>query len=207
MKMMKKVAAGLVMGLAVVTMAGCGSDMSGTYVPEKMGDAAYTTQALEVHKGDKDGYTINVRRLGYMDVKHDYNPASVSYNRMWEAVKEKDHILYDLTFTWEDEIYNQLFTTAVKDNRMTYKDSRNGGFVTGTIAVDKNGNLIDEAGRFSNKQGTKYVKVKELNIDELKKKFQENATRWAHETVEYNSHTMFSDSEVKDITFKDGKSK
>ena len=203
--MFKKVAAGLVAGMAVMMMAGCGSDLSGTYVGEPKNEGDCYINYLEVHKGDKDGYNINYHSAGYT-LKAVNGEGTKVYNPIFAVGPvPKPHYVRDVTATWYSEIANQLFTSAVKDNRMTFTDSKNGGFVTGTIVVDKDGNLIDEAGKFSDKPGRKFTKVKEIDWDKVKAELQENVKKYAD--ANYNHTDVLMESVLGKLEFKDGTDK
>lgn len=201
--MMKKLVAGLMAGIATVVMAGCGSDLSGTYVGEPFSDTATITYVLEVKKGNKDGYNMNLKEASY-EATAKLGEGSVYYNPLFNSTGKKNINNYEITANFNYEIINQLFASAVdKNNTMTYRDSKNAGLLTGTIEVDKDGNLIDVSGAFSNMQGRRFVKVKELNMDELKKKLQESTTKFWHS--HYDHSNTFSDSQVTKITFNDEK--
>lgn len=200
--MFKKVAAGLVAGFAVMTMAGCGSDLSGTYVGEPKEEGDCYVNYMEVHKGDKDGYSINYHSAGYtIDAVN--GEGTKSYNPIFATGPvPKPHYVRDVTATWYSKISNQLFTSAVKDNRMTFKDSKSGGFEVGTIVVDKDGNLIDEAGKFSGKPGRKFTKVKEIDWNKVKEELQENVKTYADK--KYNFTNVLMESVLGKLEFKDG---
>ena len=201
----KKALAALFVGVTAFVLTGCGGkDMSGTYQAD-IGDKNEHARILEVEKGDKDGYTINYRVVGY-DVKEEIGAGS-TIPSPWAAGKVKAHSITDIEATWSDVVENTLITSAPnKNNKMTYKDTQNMGFLTGIIAIDEEGNLIDETGKITGPlgvKGTKFKKVKTLNIEELKKTFQEHVTANAHEEFEFSN--SMKDSKVGKIEFKDSK--
>lgn len=199
----KRVLAALFVGVTACVLAGCGGkDLSGTY-QANIGDKNTHVKVLEVEKGDKDGYTINYKLIGY-DVKEEIGDGSTGTN-LWTAGKIKAHSIIDIKATWSDEVRNTLIASDPnKNNKMTYKDTKNMGFLTGLIAIDEEGNLIDETGKIVDiigVKGTKFKKVKTLDLEGIKKTLQEHVTANAHEKFDYSN--SYTDSEVGKIEFKD----
>lgn len=202
----------VVLGVAALALSGCGKDMTGTYIAD-MGEGEPYVRVLDVEKGDKDGYIINYREIGYNISKSDgkgtkrfiYRGIST---RKYTEEEMKSHYVVDLKCVFYNNLDNQLFASAPNDNnKMIFKDSKNAGFLTGTIAIDKDGNLIDENGDFSmgrswqKTQGRKFTKVKEFKIEELKEKIKKNIEEYAHKKYDYDKPG--SESKVGEITFVD----
>lgn len=209
--MLKKMVAMAISGFAVVVMAGCGgSDLSGKYVSVPTSENETVSYILDVKKGDKDKYNMNVYRAKYYvtampgegSVYHMVHPWSEP-----NAKKEKNISKNDVKATYDYDNWNQIVASAPdKSNTMTYKTSRTMGLMAGNLEVDKEGNLVDMSGGLTDgEKGLKFKKVKEVNMDEIKKKLQEAVTNNAHKQYDYeNSDTI---SSVKSIEFVDKNSK
>ena len=204
--MMKKLMAGLAAGVAALMIAGCGgNDLSGKYMAEPVTEADTITYILDVKKGEKEGYNMNFCTAEY-NLTKDLGEGSVYHNPLFSHTKEKDVYIYDYKGKFEYEIADQLFSSAPdKNNTMVFKKAKNpvfmGGIPTGTFEVDKEGNLIDVAGVLTPVQGRKFVKVKEVNMDEVKKNLKDNITKNLHK--ENDKETASWTSKVGTITFDD----
>lgn len=207
MSWFKKVLTALFLGITVFALTGCGGkDLSGLYMMD-MGDKHEFVRVLDVKKGDKGGYIINYKFMHYKVVAKYGEGGTIA--SVWAPVGTKSHLVKDIIATWEENSENTFITSAPnKDsNKMTYKDTKNMGFLTGVIAIDEDGSLIDETGGIINdvavKKGTKFKKIKELNVEEIKKTLQEHVTANAH--AEYDYDRPLEDSKIGKIVFKDEK--
>ena len=209
--MLKKMVAMAISGFAVVVMAGCGgTDLSGKYVSVPTSENDTVSYILDVKKGDKDKYNMNVYRAKYYVSAH-YGEGSVYHMvHAWpepNAPKEKNIYKYDVKATFDYDNWNQIVASAPdKSNTMTYKTSRTMGLMAGNLEVDKEGNLVDMSGGLADgEKGLKFKKVKEVNMDEIKKKLQEAVTNNAHKVYDYERGDTVSS--VNNIEFKDKNSK
>lgn len=204
--MMKKIIAVLVSGIAVLTIAGCGGDdLSGKYVAEPVSDKDTITYVLDVKKGEKDGYVMDFCTAKYKMTKSK-GPDDRYYSPIFNTTCKKS--VYDNVFNgkFKYEIDTQLLTSAPDKNKtMIFKRTKENFFTMGagpgTLTVDKDGNLVDTVGSLTSTEGRKFVKVKELDMNEIKKNLQESTTKSLQK--EYVREDAFSVSKISGITFED----
>jgi hypothetical protein len=201
-----KLAACVAIGAAAFVLSGCGKDYSGTYMAE-IGEKDEVAQVLEVEKGNKDGYIIKPRSIGYYVQTSWGEGTKGTIPTPWYHGPYIRHYVIDVNA----KFYNKTMPTVTatepnKNNTMAYSFVMNGIFpVSGSIKIDDKGNLIDETGSLSDGlhvAGRKYVKIKKLNLDEVKKTLQEHVTANAHAEHDYEKNQNET-SKVGKIVFED----
>ncbi len=210
MKKWMKFAACVVIGAAAFALAGCGKDYSGTYMAE-IGEKDVSAQIVEIEKDNKDGYIIKPRHVGYYVHTSWGEGTKGTIITPWYHGPFIRHYVIDVNAKFYDYTKDVFSATEPnKNNTMVYSLGVEGlTLASGTIKIDDKGNLIDETGYLSDgarQEGRKFVKIKKLNLDEVKKTLQDHVTANAHAEHDYEKNENET-SKVGKIVFVDEKQK
>ena len=201
-----KIAACVVIGAAAFVLSGCGKDYSGTYMAE-IGEKDVSAQIVEVEKDNKDGYIIKPRLVGYYVHTSWGEGTKMSVPTPFHRGPLVHHFVIDVKASLYDRSQVVFSATAPnKNNTMVYSVGSDGmTLASGSIKIDDKGNLIDETGYLSvgdSQEGRKFVKIKKLNLDEVKKTLQDHVIANAHAEHDYEKNENDT-SKVGKIVFED----
>lgn len=215
--MIKKIMALIMACFAVFAFAGCGKDISGTYVGESIAKDEPVTYVMKVTKDKSKGYDVKLYQASYKLKPYVVNKDTAiirSFNafNMWNEDMYKEipddrlpQVAVKADFQYDE--YLSFIMSDLNDQNVMTEVGAKGIDKPKALKLDKDGNLIDihtamSSGDYLTTKDRKFVKAKDFKLDTVKEELQKRIEAICKAKYDKPHNSKFAKMEFEDNTTK-----